>query len=376
MLPEKDEAAETIFVLGFVICTIFSIICLIIIITFHEKILNALNARALGNWLYVLPISIFLSGTYSLLNYYNTRKAFYNDIAKANIYKSIILCSVQLIAGLLKVGHSGLVNAQVASQLTANLKLLKSIFHKVSFKKSLNRHKITEAIWSHIKFPLYSLPSDLLHAVSTQLPVILFASVFGSTTVGFFVFAQKVISFPVTLIATSVGQIYFREATKIADNEEKLKEFTSKIFLTLVYIGTLPFSILVIFSQEIFLLAFGAQWVTAGQYSELLAIWMFLVFVGMPISNLASMLDKQQYLLFFNVGLFISRALALFIGCIILNNPYLAVLFYSLAGFILWSGWITYMLRLASVRLHTVLVKTTLVVGPTLILLSMLKQLI
>ena len=90
MLPEKDEAAETIFVLGFVICTIFSIICLIIIITFHEKILNALNARALGNWLYVLPISIFLSGTYSLLNYYNTRKAFYNDMFERPVFVFVL----------------------------------------------------------------------------------------------------------------------------------------------------------------------------------------------------------------------------------------------------------------------------------------------
>lgn len=74
MLPKKDEDAINIFALGFLITCIISIIMLIFVITFNHYFIDSLKNEEIGFWLYFVPIAIFFSGMYNVLNYFNNRK--------------------------------------------------------------------------------------------------------------------------------------------------------------------------------------------------------------------------------------------------------------------------------------------------------------
>ena len=96
MLPKKDEDAINIFALGFIITCTISLLLLILVVLFHDYFLILLKNEEIGLWLYFVPIAVFFTGIYNILNYFNNRKKYYKDIANATIIKSIITAVIQL----------------------------------------------------------------------------------------------------------------------------------------------------------------------------------------------------------------------------------------------------------------------------------------
>ena len=97
-------------------------------ILFNDYLTKLLGNEEISFWLYFVPLTVFFTGLWNLLNYYNNRKKNYKDIANAIVVKSIVLVIFQLIVGLLKHGVIGLIVGQIISQIIANFKLLKNIY--------------------------------------------------------------------------------------------------------------------------------------------------------------------------------------------------------------------------------------------------------
>ena len=128
MLPENDEDSINIAALCFLLSISLSIIILIIITAFSGTIVNLLDNKGIKNWLYLVPFVVLMTGFRNTLNYLNTRKVLYKDIAKANIYKSVGLASVQLGVGFVKSGVTGLISGQVIANIISNYQLAKNVF--------------------------------------------------------------------------------------------------------------------------------------------------------------------------------------------------------------------------------------------------------
>ncbi|MEA3314866.1 MAG: oligosaccharide flippase family protein, partial [Campylobacterota bacterium] len=95
MLPKKDEDAINIFALGFIITSIISLALLVLVVLFNDYFTKLLNNDEISVWLYFVPIAVFFTGLWNILNYFNNRKKQYKDIAKATIIKSIVTAIVQ-----------------------------------------------------------------------------------------------------------------------------------------------------------------------------------------------------------------------------------------------------------------------------------------
>ena len=74
MLPKKDEDAINVFALGLIICSIFSLILVVIILLFNNHFIKILGNEDFYLWLHFVPLSVFLFGIWNLLNYFNNRK--------------------------------------------------------------------------------------------------------------------------------------------------------------------------------------------------------------------------------------------------------------------------------------------------------------
>jgi O-antigen/teichoic acid export membrane protein len=84
--------------------------------------------------------------------------------------------------------------------------------------------------------------------------------------------------------------------------EKRMLYPTLKKTVGLLFIlSIVPFSIIFLFGEPIFVFVFGDNWVLAGQISEILAPWLMINFVTSPISTLPLVLEKQ--VLFFWLGM-------------------------------------------------------------------------
>lgn len=284
MLPKKDEDAINIFVLGFIITCFITLFLLILVIVFNDYLKIFLENEEIGFWLYFVPIAVFFSGMYNILNYFNNRKKNYKDLRNATILKAIVLAIVQLSIGFIKSGASGLISGQLISNMFANIKLLKNILKDKMLVSKISKIKIIALAKKYKKFPKYSLPSSFCDIITTQLPFFLLPKIFGLQISGFFFLSKRIISLPASLIASSISQVYFQNLSDAKKNKERVFpifiDTIKKLFLI-----ALPTSLLMfLFSPIIFEIIFGKDWLISGEIAKYLALVFFITFIVSPLS--------------------------------------------------------------------------------------------
>ena len=153
----------------------------------------------------------------------------------------------------------------------------------------------------HIKFPKFSVLSESFNFFSGQLPIFLLKPIFGETILGLYSFPHRYISTPIQLTSTSTASVYVEKAQSLNKFPEKLSSLTMSLFKRQFILGVLPFTILALWGQEIFQFIFGMEWSSSGELAQLLAPWLFAVFLGSPLSSILIVKEKQHISLSYNI---------------------------------------------------------------------------
>ena len=351
MIPKKDEDAINIFALGFIITTSISLLLLVLVLIFQTYFTYLLKNEEIGVWLYFVPISVFFFGIFNILNYFNNRKKNYKDISNANILKSIVAAIIQLSIGLIQQGATGLISGQIISQFFANTKLLKNIIKDKILISKITKKKIIALAKKYKNFPKYSMPSGLLNITSLQVPVFLLGAFFNTAIVGFYSLSYRFINLPMSIIGSSIGQVFFQKSSELKNDKKALKKITLQTYKKLFKIGILPFAIITVFGDYIFAFVFGKDWIVAGEYAQLLAIWILFLFIHSPITNLFATLEKQKDALLFNIIIIFSRILILSLGGYFFKDIYITIFLYSVLGIFLNLCILFYFFKLLKINI-------------------------
>lgn len=317
MLPKKDEDAINIFALGFIITIAISLLLLILVVAFHDYFLSLLNNEEIGLWLYLVPITVFFTGVWNILNYFNNRKKQYKDIAKATIIKSIILAIVQLSIGFVKQGAAGLISGQILSQMFANMQLLKNILKNKLLLSKISRLKVIALAKRYKDFPKYSMWAILANTLSQNLTNILISSFYSIATLGFYSLVQRVLGMPSSLIGSSIGQVFFQQATQEKQQTGKAVKTFNATVKKLIIIGLPAFGILFFIVEELFAFVFGEEWRVAGTYAQIVIPLFFIRFIVATVSNINNIFELQKLALTWQIVLLI-----LSVGCLYVGNVY------------------------------------------------------
>jgi O-antigen/teichoic acid export membrane protein len=328
MLPKKDEDAINIVALGFIITSIMSITLLLFVVIFNDFFTNLLNNEEIALWLYFVPLTVFFTGFWNVLNYFHNRKKMYKEIANATILKSIILTILQLTLGFMKQGAFGLMTGQMASQLFSTTRLFINILKEKSLIEKISKVKIIGLAKRYKNFPKFSMWAVLANTSSTHVTNILISSFFNMATLGFYSLVQRVLAAPSTLIGAAVGQVFFQEATKERHKTGKAVKSFDGTIKKLFFIGVPSFGILFFFVEDIFSIVFGEEWLVAGTYAKTLMPLFFIRFVVATVSHINNVFELQKLALIWQLTLlFLSVGSLVFAKCYLLNFESFLVLF-------------------------------------------------
>lgn len=285
MLPKKDEDAINIFALGFIITCFISLILLILVVIFNDYFTKLLENEEISFWLYFVPITVFFSGLFNILNYFNNRKKNYKDLRNATILKSIVLAVVQLSIGFIKSGASGLISGSIISNMFANIKLAKNILKDKILVSKISKIKMIALAKRYKDFPKHGMASSLFDNLSLQLPSILIPKIFSFSISGYFFFANKIVNLPSALISGSIGQVYLQKITENKNNGIEIFPIFKNTITKLFFIA-LPITIIgYITSPYIFPLLFGEKWKISGEIAQYLFLIFIIRFCVSPLSN-------------------------------------------------------------------------------------------
>ena len=305
LLPKKDEDAINIFALGLIISFTITLLLFIIVFLFAKDIAFLLHNQEIKLWLYFIPVSVFFIGLFNILNYFNSRKKNYKDIARATIIKSIVLATIQLSIGFLKNGATGLITGQFLSQLFANIQLLKNITEDKLLISKIKRVKIIALAKKYSDFPKFALPSSLANTLSQHLSNILISSFYSFATLGLYSIVQRVLAMPSALIGGAIGQVFFQEAMEEKHKKGEIIHTFNTTLKKLIIIGFPSFALLFFIVEELFAFVFGEEWRVAGEYAKIVIPYFFISFISSTLSSTYDIFGYLKLELWWQITLFV-----------------------------------------------------------------------
>lgn len=328
ILPKKDKDALHLLILSVLINFVLCLIFLIIVIIFNEKITLFLANPEISIWLYFVPFSLFTIGIYQSLSFWANRKKYYKELSISRVSQSSSSSVSNLAIGLIGFNNIGLIVGQILGQTIATLILIKltwsEIRTKIIFFKKIKLFAIAKR---YSKFPKYDILASLINVSSHQLTHILINIIFGAVTAGLFYFTQKILSLPISLIASSISDVFRQEATKEYQQFGNAWMVYKKTLRKLFFLGLIPSIILFLYSVEIFVLIFGEQWRISGEYAQILVPMLFLQFISSPLSSMLYIAEKQNINLVLQIVLFLLVSSSIFFS----NDSYMVVILLSIS---------------------------------------------
>ncbi len=329
-LAKSDFQSYLTSVLSIIFNLIFSIIVLILLILFECIILTALKIET-DNFVYFIPISIFIIGIFRTINFIKNRDKCFKDLSKSKIIQSSGTVISQISFSQL-LNNFGLIFGGLCGQFISTLYLISTFDLKYYYKnfKSLKFKALFSTFTRYKKFAFYQTPSTLLESVSAQLPIFLLGYFYSPIIVGLFALSQRVIRMPIMIVAGSFGEVMRQKASEDYSSKGNARDTFLKVFKKLLLISLIPFIVLMIFSPSIFSFVFGSEWHEAGVYARILTPIFWMSFIVSPVSVIIIIAQKQELDLIIQIILILLSTLALSIGYYIYNSPKISLVLFTI----------------------------------------------
>lgn len=332
LLPESENDAAAIVATVITCSAVFSAVLTLVLLIAGNTLLAWSNMDALTTYWYLLPAGVFLMGITQGLNAWKIRLLQFNNQAFARISQAAATVTLQMIAGIMRLGEVGLLIGQLIGQLTNTLvlilarkKTLKPIFQNLRVDRVVNMMKVYQ------RFPKYSLPADFANSLSNYLPYLLIGMYFGSLSVGLYAMTQRVLSTPISMVGTAILDVFKEKAATDYKKEGNCRPIFRKVLGIMAVISLIPTLIIIVWGPEIFAFVFGQTWGKAGVYAQILAPLFFIRFIASPLGYTLYISQKQNVDMYWQIVLLAVTVLSIGAGAV-LGSEMFSIAFFS-AGY-------------------------------------------
>lgn len=352
VLPEQDEEAANVLGLCLGVTLVLSALCGGVLLLGGRAFVEMLRAPGLSPYLWLIPLALFIHGLWRAASAWNTRVKRFGRQSVAQVAGSATTSALPITMAALGHSEAGVLVATWVLGWLVNMGVLASQVWRDTwdlFRRSVRWTFILACLKRYRKFPLVDTWGTLFNAVSWQLPPLLLSAFFSETVVGYYSPANRVILLPLTLLGNAIVPVFLQRAAEVRGRPEELGRTVEMLFRRLVALGLFPSILLMLGGKELFGVVLGPEWVEAGLYTQILAPWMFFLFISIPLSMLFTALERQEFSLIIQVLILGTRVGALVIGGW-LNNVYLALAIWSASGVLVYGAMAVWNLLLAGIK--------------------------
>lgn len=323
MLPKEDKNAIYIAFLSFLILSMTSILTLIVVLIFNSQLSRIIGNNDLAMWLYLLPFSVFLTGFFQIINFWNNRKKQYSLLGKSQLIQVSITAVVGLLFGIIEFNNGGLIVSRITGYsivvfLLCVLVINKELYQllKIDIKKFLLLGK------RYINFLKYSAVSGLLNSMSFHFFPILLSKVFSLSLLGYYSLAMMILVVPQVLIGNTISKVYFQVSMQYIHTKGNNKIVFLQTLKKLFIIALLIYVPMYFYILDFVVFVFGANWQLSGELVQILIPLMFIKFISSTLSVTLTMYEKQKTGLFINLVLLLTVIILFIIASLLTLDKY------------------------------------------------------
>lgn len=287
LIPAEDTAAANVAALGGLITLGVCCLCALAVGLAGTEVAALLNVTGPVPWLWLVPVSVLLSGFYQVATYWGTRRQAFPGLAVSRVSQALVDTGGKVGAGLAATpGALGLIGGQMAGQAAA-LGWLATLFSGAAARfpweavSPAGMRRQGRIFW---RFPAYDSWAILANSGAHLLPPLLLSHFFSAAVVGAYFLAYRVINWPVFFLSESLAQVFFQKYEEKRQTEGKL-EFLWSMIKFLGVVTLVPALILLVFAPALFTLVFGDQWTIAGEFVQIMVPIIFFRLVSSPLSS-------------------------------------------------------------------------------------------
>lgn len=330
-LPVEDEDAAHLVTLSLLISLSVSILLLIIVILFNNPLSVILGNPEIKPWLYLAPVSVFLTGAYQSLNYWLNRHKRFKGLAFTRIVQSSVSSAGQIGIGASISGSSGLILGSIFGQLASVISFIVSTKTGLAVSmKSSSMAGVRKQAKRYKRFPMLQAPATLIEASSAQLPVMFLGIFFNSAIVGFFSLSQRVVKMPMNIVGSSIGDVFRQRASRDYNEHGDSRAIFIATLKKLLLISTPFFLVFIFLAPDLFSFVFGENWRLAGEYAQIMTPLFWFSFVVSPLSVMFIIAEKQNLDLLIQMLLVCSSISALAAGHYFFSSPKFSIAAFTL----------------------------------------------
>jgi O-antigen/teichoic acid export membrane protein len=323
LLPKSDKDAINILGLSFAIIGIVSFIVLLIVFFLGDFISSFFGNNELSQWLWFLPITVFVGGAYRTLTYWSNRKQRFNDTSASSVFQSVSRSVVNLSGGLLKnnffntsifshlkllfskqgIAQSGITSIGMGSLIygfiigfgLGSANMLRAFFKKdKNLLQDIRWKDMKSMAQLHINFPKFNAVHALVDEVKNGGVAFVIAFLFTETALGLYSMTFRILTLPISIIGNAFGQVYLQKASSHYSSNQALTPLIKKTIKNLAILAVPLFLPIIVLGPEIFAFVLGEEWRISGVYAQLLSPWLILNFIISPVLQTALILGKQK----------------------------------------------------------------------------------
>lgn len=326
--PKFEKTAKILMYISIYLTIIFSFFLLILIIILPFIGVKIIDFLKIGKWSYFLPVSVFSISMNSIFSFWLNRKKMYRAMSLNRVINSGFISGISFFLGANKFLTGGLIIGHICGQFFAVM-LLKNKILTFSRFKNIKISKMKSIMYSYIQYPKFLLPATLASEISINVPIILITTLFSSSITGFFSFATRIVSLPISFIGNAIGEVYRQEASEEYIINGNCKKLYLKTLYKLFYVSIIPFFVLFSFGEFLFGFLFGPNWTEAGKIAEYLSFLIFFQFLSTPMAFTIVFNKSQKSDMILQFFRAIFSILSILIGYK-MNDYLLSVLLYTI----------------------------------------------
>jgi O-antigen/teichoic acid export membrane protein len=334
MLPKRID--EKINNLGLSVALSIIISTLALLLWFVYSQILAIYKQKPPDWLFLVPLVSLFVGVYQSLNYWLISTRCFKRLSLNKVIFYSFMIAFQIGMGLLNVGYLGLIYGHIMGQALVTGLLVCYVLRENRAELRLIRLGIMiRQAKRYFDFMKFSLPADLINVLSNQIPYVLLNRFFGTRTVGLYSLPQRVLGAPVSLVSSSILDVFKERANREFQEKGNCRAIYSKTFKYLLLFSFILFGSLAIVSPKLIPFIFGNQWGIAGEYAQILCLLFFFRFIASPLSYVVFVVEKQKYDLIWQICLLVFTLLSIMFG-FYFNSAKLSIFCFSVSYSIMY----------------------------------------
>lgn len=332
-LAETDDDAANLLAMSLLSAATISAVLLALSGVAPVAFATALGTADIAPYLWLVAIGVFLTASYSALQFWATRLRLFGIIARTRVVQAVTGVVTMLGLGWLGLAPIGLLLGNMLTMGAGGVSLASQALRRDRDRlRAISPAAMLRTLTKYRRYPVFSTPEALANVAGMQVPVLMIAA-FSGVEAGQMFLAMQVMAAPLALIGASVGQVYASRAGEQLRNST-LHRFTLTMMKRLFLIGAVPLTVAALLSPFLFTLVFGAEWQRAGVIMAWIAPWMLAQLVVSPVSMALHVVGAQRIAMFLQfLGLAIRTSFVFFAMAI---APNLAVEIFAVSGVVFY----------------------------------------